>query len=152
MTVLISRNRDGRLIADIVRRWDVRTVAGSSEHKPGTKTKGGAVALRSLLAALRDGHVVTITPDGPRGPRRHLQPGVARLAALSGAPVVAVAASCGPKRRLGSWDRMTLPLPFGRGCIICSSPIDVGARNWEAAMPLIAAALDRAAARAGAAS
>lgn len=155
MTVLISRHRDGRLITDIVRRWNVQAVAGSSEHRPGVKTqggaKGGATALRGLLALLRQGSVVTITPDGPRGPRRRLQPGVARLAALSQAPVFAVAACCRPGRRLGSWDRMRLPLPFGRGRIVCSEPLPVEARQWEAAMPVIAAALDRVAARAEAA-
>ena len=151
MTVLISRHRDGRLITDIVRRWNVRTVAGSSENKPGIRTKGGANALRSLLGLLRDGSVVTITPDGPRGPRRVLQPGVARLAALSQVPVFAAAACCRPRRRLGSWDRMILPLPFGRGRIVYSGPLAVEARQWEAAMPVIAAALDDVAARAGAA-
>ncbi len=148
MTVLISRGRDGRLITDIVRRWQVGTVAGSSEHKPGVKAKGGAAALRGLLGRLRDGGLVTITPDGPRGPRRRLQPGVARLAALSQAPVFAAAACCRPGPRLGSWDRMRLPVPFGRGRIVCSGPLLVEARGWEAALPAIAAALDAVAARA----
>ncbi len=161
MTVLISRHRDGRLITDIVRRWNVDTVAGSSEHKqgghkpgghkPGVKAKGGAAALRSLLGSLREGSLVAITPDGPRGPRRRLQPGVARLAALSQAPVFAVAACCRPGHRLGSWDRMRLPLPFGRGRIVCSGPLLVEARRWEAAMPAIEGALERVAARADAA-
>ena len=152
MTVLISRHRDGRMITEIVHRWGVRTVAGSS-NSAGTaagRDKGGAAALRNLLFLLRDGSLIGITPDGPRGPRRVLQPGVARLAALSRAPVIAAAASCRPAHRLGTWDRMILPLPFGRGRIVCSAPIPVAAHGWRDAMPVIASVLDDVARQAGA--
>lgn len=145
--VLISRNRDGRMIGSIVRRWGVGVVAGSSD-RGGKGGKGGAAALRSMLGLLRDGQLVVITPDGPRGPARTAQPGVALLAALSGVPVVPVAATCWPERRLGSWDRMLFPLPFGRGRLVCGPPIFVGRRDADAALPVIAAALDEAAAQA----
>lgn len=152
MTVLISRHRDGRMITDIVRRWGVQVVAGSSDRakpgQPASRDKGGAAAMRSLVDLLRNGSLVAITPDGPRGPRRVLQPGVARLAALSGVPIIAAAASCRPSRRLGSWDRMILPLPFGRGRIVCSAPLPVSRRGAEAALPAIAGLLDATAARA----
>ena len=153
MTVLISRHRDGRTMTDIVRKWDVQVIAGSSDRpKPGhtgpSRDKGGATAMRSLLELLRSGSLVAITPDGPRGPRRIVQPGVARLAALSGVPVVPAAAFCRPSRRLGSWDRMVLPLPFGRGRIVCGAPIPVPRHGWEAASVTIAASLDAVAARA----
>ncbi len=151
MTVLISRHRDGRMITEIVQRWDVRTVAGSSGRagSGASRDKGGTAALRSLVSLLRNGSLVAITPDGPRGPRRMLQPGVARLAALSGIPVIAAAASCSPARRLGSWDRMVLPLPFGRGRIVCSAPIPVAPHGWRDALPVIASVLDQVACEAG---
>ena len=152
MTVLISRHRDGQMITEIVRRWGVQTIAGSSSrHEAGTtRDKGGTAALRGLLSLLRAGSLIAITPDGPRGPRRVLQPGVARLAALSGIPVIAAAASCHSTHRLGSWDRMVLPLPFGRGRIICSAPIYVATHEWRDALPVIARTLDQVACEAGA--
>ncbi len=152
MTVLISRHRDGRMITEIVQRWGLGTVAGSSNRAgAGTKRdKGGTAALRGLLSLLRTGSLIAITPDGPRGPRRMLQPGVVRLAALSGIPVIAAAASCRPAHRLQSWDRMLLPLPFGRGRIVCSAPIHVAPSGWRDALPVIAAALNQAAREAGA--
>ncbi len=152
VTVLISRHRDGRMITEIVRRWGLQTVAGSSSRTRagGSRDKGGTAALRSLLSLLRTGSLIAITPDGPRGPRRVLQPGVARLAALSGSPVIAAAASCRPSRRLGSWDRMVLPLPFGRGRIVCSAPIAVAPHAWRDALPVIASVLDQVAHKAGA--
>ena len=97
--------------------------------------------MRSLLEVLQSGSLVAITPDGPRGPRHVVQPGVARLAALSGVPVVPAAAFCRPARRLGSWDRMILPLPFGRGRIVYGTPIMVPRHGWEAAVPVIASSL-----------
>jgi len=94
---------------------------------------------------------VLITPDGPRGPRRQAAPGVAQLAALSGAALVPVGAASTRHRRLPSWDRMMLPLPFGRGVLVCGPPIRVARGEADAALPGIAAALDAAAAAADAA-
>ena len=151
MTVLISRHRDGRMITEIVQRWGVGTVAGSSGRAGprATRHKRRTAALRSLLSLLRTGSLIAITPDGPRGPRRMLQPGVARLAGLSGIPVIAAAASCRPACRLGSWDRMVLPLPFGRGRIVCSAPMPVAPHGWRDALPAIASVLDQVAREAG---
>ncbi len=131
---LISRHRDGRMIARVMRRWRIGSVEGSSA-RPGKIDKGGATALRSLVRLLRERRVVALTPDGPRGPRRVMQPGAAQLAALSGVPVVPIAIRVRPERRLRSWDRMLLPLPFSRGAILCGAPIGVG--RHEAAAGLL---------------
>ena len=140
LNALISRHRDGRMIAGIMRRWDIGSVDGSSS-KAGRSDKGGASALRSLLVLLRAGKIVALTPDGPRGPRRMMQPGAAQLAAISGMPVVPIAAVCRPSWRIGSWDRMLLPLPFSRGTIRCGRPIAIMRGDREAGSAIIADAL-----------
>jgi lysophospholipid acyltransferase (LPLAT)-like uncharacterized protein len=148
--VLVSRNRDGRLIGDILAHFHVTAVHGSSA-KPGKAAgKGGAAAALQLQAVLARGGAVVITPDGPRGPARTAAPGVAHLAALSGAPVLPAAAQCRPRVTLNSWDGMVLPIPFGRGVLVCLPPIVVAQDAAEASLPAIAAALDAAAARADA--
>ncbi len=139
--VLVSRSRDGRLIGAVVRRFGVESAYGSS-------TRGGAAGLRDLARMLATGAHVGITPDGPRGPRRVAQPGVAQLAALSGALVLPCAAQTAPRIVLGTWDRMVLPRPFARGVIVAGPPIAVGRAAWREALPAIARALDEAAARA----
>jgi lysophospholipid acyltransferase (LPLAT)-like uncharacterized protein len=83
--ILISESRDGRFIAAIVRRFGI-------EVAPGSSSRGGAVAVRSLVALLGHGSHIGITPDGPRGPRRQAALGVAQIAALSGAPILPCAA------------------------------------------------------------
>ena len=135
--VLISRSNDGQLIADIVQRLGIGVLYGSS-------SRGGAVGARALLVRLSSGGLVGLTPDGPRGPRRVAQAGVAQIAALSGAPVLPCAAQTTRRLTLKSWDRMVLPLPFGRGVIVCAAPIHVERDNWRVATAEIGAALTEA--------
>jgi hypothetical protein len=143
--VLVSQHRDGRFIGNAVARFGVRMIYGSSR-------RGGAQALVEMVRALRAGDPVLITPDGPRGPRRVAAQGVAQLAAVSGAAVVPIGAATSRHRILPSWDRMMLPLPFGRGVLVAGTPIFVPRGGAEAALPAIAAALDAACAAADAAA
>jgi lysophospholipid acyltransferase (LPLAT)-like uncharacterized protein len=136
--VLVSRHRDGRFIGAVMRRYRVRSVHAST-------SRGGAAGLRAMLRLLSAGEMVVVTPDGPRGPRRVAAPGVAQLAALSGRPVLPCAARSTRQRVLKSWDRMRLPLPFGRGVLVCGAPLAVarGARG-DAALAPVAASLTAA--------
>ncbi len=145
-SILVSRHSDGRFIGDLMRRFGLDVVHGSTARNG--EDRGGAAGLRILLDRLAGGAHVVITPDGPRGPRRRAAPGVAQLAALSGRRVLPCAAQTSRRRVLGSWDRMVLPLPFGRGVIVCGATIAVAREDAAAALPAIAAALDDAAARA----
>jgi lysophospholipid acyltransferase (LPLAT)-like uncharacterized protein len=141
--VLASRHRDGRLIGLGVARFGIGLAAGSS-------SRGGAAGLRALINALQSGADVGITPDGPRGPRRRAAPGVAQLAAITGAKVLPCAANTGWAIRFNSWDRMRFPLPFGVGRLVCAPLIAVERDDWQAGLAMIEAALtqvtDRAAA------
>jgi len=140
--VLASRHRDGQLIGLGVRYFGIGLAAGSS-------SRGGAAGLRALVAALRGGADVGLTPDGPRGPRRQAAPGVAMLAAISGAKILPCAAATRFAIRFNSWDRMRFPLPFGSGKLVCGPFIGVPRHGWEATIPAIEAALTDAAIRAG---
>src|SRR6185369_6935316 len=53
-------------------------------------------------------------PDGPRGPCEEAKPGVVHLAKATGAPIFPVSYAASRCIRLGSWDRMMIPLPFSR--------------------------------------
>lgn len=133
-TVLASRHRDGQLIAAVVKYFGIAVAAGSS-------SKGGAAGLRALVNALKSGRHVGLTPDGPRGPRQVAAPGTAQLAAMTGAPILPCAASTHWAIQLKSWDAMRFPLPFGRGRLVCAPFIHVTREHWEAAIPVLEAAL-----------
>ncbi|GBR45822.1 glycosyltransferase N-terminal domain-containing protein [Gluconobacter roseus] len=120
LRVLISRNPDGMLIADVVRPWGIIGIHGSSGKKG--KNKGGAAVLRTALKELETGSLVAITPDGPRGPAEEVQPGAVALSRLARCAVVPVGlASTGLP--LPSWDGLIFPLPFGRGALIMGEPL-----------------------------
>jgi lysophospholipid acyltransferase (LPLAT)-like uncharacterized protein len=146
MHVLVSRHRDGRFIGMLLAGFGLDVVHGSTARDG--QERGGAAGLRQMLDRLANGDHVGITPDGPRGPRRVAAAGVAQLAALSGVPVLPCSAQTSRRWVLKSWDRMVLPLPFGRGVIVCAPTIAVGRDEADAALPRIAAALTEAADRA----
>jgi lysophospholipid acyltransferase (LPLAT)-like uncharacterized protein len=147
--VLISRHRDGVLIASIMDRFGIRVVYGSSTQRG--RDRGGAAGFLALLDAVNGGGVAVITPDGPRGPRRQAAGGVAQLAAQSGAKVLPCGAQVRWKVTLGSWDRMVLPLPFGRGVLVCGAPVSVARNDLEKGLEAIGGALTEACDRADAA-
>ena len=141
--VLVSRHADGRFIGAIMRHFGVGVLYGSS--RSAGQERGGAASARRLLTALMAGEHAIMTPDGPRGPRRVAARGVALLAAQAGVPVLPCGAQTSRRRVLRSWDRMVLPLPFGRGVLVCGAPIRVAPDAADAALPAIAAALSHAA-------
>lgn len=143
MHVLVSRHHDGRLIGSIMDGFGCDLVYGSSAK--GTEQKGGAAGVRALLGVLAAGDQVVITPDGPRGPAHEVARGVAQLAALAGVPIVPCAAQSTRRRALPTWDRMLLPLPWGRGVLVCGPPILVPREGWAGSLPAIQAALTTAA-------
>ncbi|MFC7737215.1 lysophospholipid acyltransferase family protein [Roseomonas sp. GCM10028921] len=114
--VLVSRSRDGAMISSALKDYGLTPVAGSS-------SRGGREAGRRMLHGLRAGSVAVIVPDGPRGPRRVLSEGAMRLARIARVPIVPCGAYALPSRRLGSWDRMILPLPFARCVAVVGEPI-----------------------------
>jgi lysophospholipid acyltransferase (LPLAT)-like uncharacterized protein len=120
MHMLISAHRDGRIIADAVTYFGVKSVAGSS-------TRGGIGALRVMLRRLAAGDCVGITPDGPRGPAMVASAGIVNVARLAGVPIVPITFATRRRRVLASWDRFHVALPFGRGVFLWGEPIAIAA-------------------------
>jgi lysophospholipid acyltransferase (LPLAT)-like uncharacterized protein len=120
LAVLLSAHRDAQIVGVAARMRGVKLVAGSS-------TRGGVRAYLQLLQLLRAGSSVCITPDGPRGPAREVKSGIVHLAQRSGCLLVPMGLAVSRHRRLRSWDRTLLPLPFGRVVITLGEPIPVGA-------------------------
>ena len=118
MTVMSGWHADAELAVRILRRFGLEFVRGSS-------TRGGTGALRDLARRLSSGSDAGVTPDGPRGPRRRVKSGVIAVARMSGLPIIPVAFSAAPARRLGSWDRTLIPRPFSRGLFIYGEPVRV---------------------------
>ena len=89
--ILISQHRDGELVYRIVKQFGFGAIRGST-------TRGGLGALRQLIRAGRQGVDLVITPDGPKGPRHVVQPGVLALAKSTGMPIVPLTFACSKKK------------------------------------------------------
>lgn len=107
VVVLTSPSRDGEILAATMAGLGMGAVRGSSSRR-------GARALRELIEVIEAGKDVAITPDGPRGPRYSLGPGVIMLAQTTGAPILPVSASFSGAKRMKTWDGFIIPLPFSR--------------------------------------
>lgn len=120
MHLLISRHRDGQLVARAGAYYNLETIAGSS-------SKGGSQALRAMVRALKAGECVAITPDGPRGPRMRASAGAIYTARMAGVPIVPVALSASRRKVFNSWDRPVMPLPFTDFSFAVGDPISIEA-------------------------
>jgi lysophospholipid acyltransferase (LPLAT)-like uncharacterized protein len=107
IAIVVSQGREGRYVGDYASRLGYRLLSGSS-------SRGGPRALLGAVRSLEEGHPVAITPDGPKGPRRELKPGVVQAAQRTGALVVPLHAVAHPVWQVGSWDRMVIPKPRAR--------------------------------------
>ena len=134
----ISRSRDGQFIADVAARFGIKAVRGSS-------SRHGTSAMLSAIRAAGDQRIdLTITPDGPRGPRYQVQPGLIRLAQATRRPIVAVTYQLKWKCELDSWDRFHVPLPFSACRLITGEPIFVPENASDAELAAIGARVTEA--------
>ncbi|MER3496938.1 MAG: hypothetical protein C4320_09365, partial [Armatimonadota bacterium] len=135
--VMISNSNDGDIQNAMFTSLGFRSLRGSSG-------RGGERALVGAIKALREGSVLAMTPDGPRGPSGKVQPGVVAMAARSGGLLVPTGIAAHPSRRAGSWDRFLIPLPFARVVMIFGPGLPVAPdADLNAVAALFSAEIDR---------
>jgi len=117
-SVMISRSRDGEMIAKVYSRFNFRPIRGSS-------SRGGKEALASMVEDLVHNQLAVHILDGPRGPRGVVKPGLIVMAQLSAVPIVPVYISVNRAWVLNSWDHFIIPKPFSTVVIRWDSPIYV---------------------------
>jgi lysophospholipid acyltransferase (LPLAT)-like uncharacterized protein len=115
IAIIVSQGREGRYIGDYASGLGYRILSGSS-------SRGGPRALLGAVRVLAEGGAVAITPDGPKGPRREVKPGVVQAARRSGAWVIPLHATADPAWRVGSWDRLAIPKPGARVAVGFGEP------------------------------
>lgn len=114
--LMISRSRDGAIIAAVARQTGWAAIRGSS-------SRGGKPALRSMIRHLTDGKLAAHILDGPTGPRGVVKAGAIRLAHNACATIVPFSVSAHRALYFNSWDRFMLPLPFTRVTLHFGDPI-----------------------------
>jgi len=117
LAMLLSRHRDAEILSRAARHMGFELVRGSTR-------RGGVAAIRKLLRKSRNTHL-TITPDGPRGPRRRMALGSVFLASRLGLPIVLLGLGHDRPWRVNTWDRFAIPRPYSRARTVLSPEIHV---------------------------
>ncbi len=119
MLGLASEHGDGELIAKAMTHmgWDVAR---------GSTSRGAVSALFQFLKD--DSRNPSITPDGPRGPRRKFSVGAVFLASKIGIPICCAGYGFDRPWRARSWDRFAIPRPFSRGRVVVGPSLIVPPR------------------------
>jgi lysophospholipid acyltransferase (LPLAT)-like uncharacterized protein len=116
--VLTSASHDGSALAHAVGIFGIGAVRGSSSRR-------AVAALVGLKRALTEGVDVCLTPDGPRGPKYHLQAGAVKLAQSAAVPIIPIHVEPSLCWRLKTWDRFIIPLPFSHVRVIFDEALAV---------------------------
>jgi lysophospholipid acyltransferase (LPLAT)-like uncharacterized protein len=128
VTVLTSPSKDGEILAQLVGAFGMKAVRGSSSRR-------GSRALLELVKLIRSGRDIAITPDGPRGPRYSLGPGIILLAQTTGTRIVPAHASFSRCVRMKTWDGFIIPLPFSKVSVTIDEalaiPAELTAEKFE---------------------
>lgn len=115
LAMLLSQHDDAEILARVAHHMGFECVRGSSR-------RGAAKAIWELFEASREKHL-TITPDGPLGPRRRMAAGPIYLASRLQMPLVAMGFGSDRPWRANSWDHFALPRPFSRARAIIGPPM-----------------------------
>lgn len=127
VNVLISRSKDGDIVAHGISRMGFKIIRGS-------KGKKGAVeATMQMIEALKSGENCAMMVDGPRGPAKKVKNGVIKIAKLAGVPIVPM---CWYSNNfnwvtLPSWDGLKMPILDVRLINLYGEPIYVPADGDE---------------------
>lgn len=151
-TAMISRSRDGDLNALVAEKLGSETIRASG-GRTGAEVarRGGVRGFVEALKALEAGKAMMMTADVPKVGKVAGE-GIVQLAKRSGVPILPLAAVTSRRKRMNSWDRAALNLPFGRFVIVVEEqievPRDADEATIEAKRLAVQAAVERATARA----
>ncbi len=119
---IVSKSKDGNYIAWAGRQFGLGCVRGSSSHG------GREVLIQAVKHLKKTSSSLSVTPDGRRGPKYKVQPGIIMIAKLTGLPIIpwhfqAVSRWEFPR----SWDFHKFPKPFSVVYSSLGTPLHVPA-------------------------
>ncbi len=106
-SAIISQHKDGEIVAKVLAYLSIKSLRGSSR-------KGARKVLLEAIRAIRNGEEVQVSPDGPKGPRYHINDGVVALAQKGDLPIMIIGYRADRYWQLKSWDQFVIPKPFAK--------------------------------------
>ncbi|MCU0598031.1 MAG: lysophospholipid acyltransferase family protein [Desulfobacterales bacterium] len=105
--LMISRSKDGDIIAGIAQRTGWIPVRGSS-------SRGGKESLKEMIVRLKMTGLAAHIMDGPKGPMGKVKAGAVQLALSADAVIVPFYIKADRAWYFKSWDKFFIPKPFAR--------------------------------------
>jgi hypothetical protein len=127
---LISSHFDGMLISKTINYFGIDTISGSTN-------RNATRVLMQGIKALKEGYDIGITPDGPKGPRHEVADGIIAMAQKAKIKIVLVEIKPTKYWQLKSWDKFTIPKPFGTLNYYSTLPIDISSMDIQEAKNFI---------------
>lgn len=128
--VLISSHFDGILISKTIKYFGLDTIAGSTN-------RNASRVLIQGIKSIKEGYDIGITPDGPKGPRHEVADGIVVMAQKTNTKIVLVEIKPTKYWQLNSWDKFTIPKPFGTINYYSTDTIDMNGMDLEEAKKII---------------
>lgn len=106
---LASPHKDGDTIGNILSKWNVQIIKGSSNQQ-----SHNAVEKMHQILEKDKNAIICITNDGPKGPRHIAKKRSLEIAKQYNAQIIAISGDSTKKWVLNTWDKFYLPKPFGK--------------------------------------
>ncbi len=135
-SLMISRSRDGDIIAGVAEKTGWKAVRGSS-------SRDGSKALKAMVESMKTNRICGHVVDGPRGPAGVVKIGLVKLAQATDAVVVPFFVTADRAWYFKSWDRFQLPKPFSRVTLKYENPIRLEKTNDRKRIELQRAEIER---------
>lgn len=117
-TAVVSASKDGQILSEILKLWGLNLVRGSS-------SKGGKEVLDSITNSDIE-EIILMTPDGPRGPRHELKPGLVVTSQRTQKDLYFLKIEISNYKLFEkAWDKFMFPLPFSKITVEVIGPIKV---------------------------
>ena len=115
--ILAGFHRDAELGVKIGERLGWQFFRGSSSKK-------GSEVFQAITEFLRkNGNIIAITPDGPKGPAKFPKPGTVRAAQKLGIPIIPIAGRSRKNWGFTNWDTFYLTKPFTKIVLKIGKPL-----------------------------
>lgn len=110
---ITSTSRDGDITANAIPMLGFKVLRGTSANR-----RDAFKGTRAIIKTLKDGHIVAVTPDGPKGPALVVKNGIPVIAKKLQVPVIPTAWAVTRSKVLDNWDNTILPFPFNKAVLV----------------------------------
>lgn len=121
---LVSNSKEGEILSQVVNSYK-RGRAVRIAHN--AKSAG----LVGAIDTVKQGLVLVITPDGPRGPSQEVKGGIFTIAKNADAHIFPINWTSDTCWNLKTWDKMLIPKPFSTITVSIGAPLPKETAHFE---------------------